>query len=95
MKIKSFNVFIRESNSTADFSKYKKDKLGKETEDESDGISSSDIYIQERQKGKTKEESAKFVLDIISTGTWAAWDQEKIDSSIEWLISKYESKVNP
>mgnify|MGYP003154414758 CR=1 FL=1 len=42
------------------------------------------------RKSKSIEKTAEFVLDILTTGTWAIWDDEKIDNMKKLLVNKYE-----
>jgi hypothetical protein len=49
----------------------------KEFINESTEISNVDLYKEQIAAGKSEKEAVEFLLDILSNGTWAAWDQEK------------------
>ena len=37
-----------------------------------------------------KKQAAEVVLDIATSGTWAGWDQERIDSGIQTILKQFD-----
>lgn len=48
------------------------------------------IYKGRRENGATAKQSAQAVLDILTNGTWAAWDEPKINGYLVAIIKKFE-----
>ena len=55
-----------------------------------DSISYQELFDHALRQNKGDEHAAaEFVLDITTGGTWAVWDQEKINKSIEEILRRY------
>ena len=52
-------------------------------------VSNQDIWNDYKSEGSSDHEVAEKLLDILTNGTWAGWDEEKIESTIQQLIDKY------
>ena len=52
-------------------------------------ITFQELYNIQRQNNNPTE-SAKSVIDIMTTGTWAVWDTDKIDRLVDKVVEKYE-----
>ena len=46
-----------------------------------------------KKNNENKIEAAKYLLDVLTDGTWAVWDQEKIDKGIETILKKFDKTI--
>jgi predicted RNase H-like HicB family nuclease len=60
---------------------------------EAKAVSSEEIFNSYIEEGDSKEEAAEKLLDIMTTGMWAMWDEDRIIKAKEEIIQKY-SKEN-
>lgn len=50
------------------------------------------IYQGQRDNGLTRSASAEMVLDVATNGTWAIWDQDRINKMIAYIINQCEDR---
>ena len=48
------------------------------------------IYDDNRNNGKSPQESSISILDILTDGLWTAWEKDKVNQRIEEIIEHFE-----
>ena len=54
-------------------------------------VTIKEVY-QDFAKNYGSEKACKMVLDVITMGFWASWDDEKIKKAMQDIKNKYEKK---
>lgn len=70
----------------------KKKKMAVESVNESETISNMELYKDRRKQGDSPEDAALFLLDVITTGTYASKSEDEIKGYVDHIIDIYEKK---
>lgn len=73
-----------------DFASTKHDNIPKKVQESGEEVSFEEIYNEQKQNGKSSEEAAEFVLDIMTNGVWAGMEGEEINNYKKQIIDKFE-----
>jgi len=59
-------------------------------------VSYQELFNNALQKYEGDErQAAEFVLDMANGGTWAVWDQGKIDNAIATILKRFGGQQGP
>lgn len=75
-----------------DFASTKHKNIPDKVDEEAKEVSATEIYNDEIKKGKSEDEAAEMLLDVLTNGMWAAWDNNKIEQAKQKIINKLGGK---
>lgn len=104
--VESTNPLVRKEIGDLNLIKYANEFLEDEQEHERNNPFKSDqpnltevehisyqaMYDQEIKAGKSPQEAAQTVLDVVTNGTWAVWDTNKVERAIELIQRQLGNK---